>query len=238
MAEPAPGGEGPEAAAWVSARNLSKIYHLGGGEVHALRGVNLDIRRGEMVALVGASGVGKSTLLHILGGLDRPTAGEVLFQGERLFARSDHELALFRNQSLGFVFQFHHLLPEFSALENVMMPGLLGGEARRAVERRARELIERVGLGGRWKHRPAELSGGEQQRVALARALVNRPALVMADEPTGNLDSATAEAMFGLLREVNRTGRQTFLVATHNSSLAERMDRVVVMADGQVAAAR
>ncbi|MEK6711292.1 MAG: ABC transporter ATP-binding protein, partial [Nitrospinota bacterium] len=181
---------------------------------------------------------GKSTLLHILGGLDRPTAGEVLFQGEQLFARSDHELALFRNQSLGFVFQFHHLLPEFSALENVMMPGLLGGEARRAVERRARELIERVGLGGRWKHRPAELSGGEQQRVALARALVNRPALVMADEPTGNLDSATAEAMFGLLREVNRTGGQTFLVATHNSSLAERMDRVVVMADGQVAAAR
>jgi len=184
----------------VSIRGLRKIYRLGGGEVHALRGVDLDIRPGEMVALMGASGVGKSTLLHMVGALDRPTGGEVFFRGERLFGRSDVELARFRNRSLGFVFQFHHLLPEFSALENVMIPGLLGGDPRREVEARARELVERVGLGERWKHRPAELSGGEQQRVALARALVNRPALVLADEPTGNLDSSTAENIFGLFR--------------------------------------
>ncbi|OGL63550.1 MAG: hypothetical protein A3J27_14795 [Candidatus Tectomicrobia bacterium RIFCSPLOWO2_12_FULL_69_37] len=238
MAEPARGGGRDEAGALVSARNLSKIYRLGGGEVHALRGVDLEIQPGEMVALMGASGVGKSTLLHLLGALDRPTAGEVFFQGGRLFERSDSELARFRNRSLGFVFQFHHLLPEFSALENVMIPGLLGGVPRPEAEGRARELMETVGLGRRWKHRPAELSGGEQQRVALARALVNRPALVLADEPTGNLDSTTAEAIFGLLRGFNRASRQTFLVATHNSSLAERMDRVVVMADGRIAAAR
>ncbi|OGL18094.1 MAG: hypothetical protein A3G97_14950 [Candidatus Rokubacteria bacterium RIFCSPLOWO2_12_FULL_69_21] len=214
------------------------MYRLGGGEVHALRGVDLEVLPGEMVALMGASGVGKSTLLHLLGALDRPTSGEVFFRGERLFERSDSELARFRNQTLGFVFQFHHLLPEFSALENVMIPGLLGGRPRPEVEGRARELIETVGLGRRWRHRPAELSGGEQQRVALARALMNRPVLVLADEPTGNLDSSTAEAIFGLLRDFNRASGQTFLVATHNSSLAERMDRVVVMVDGQVAAAR
>ncbi|MBI3025961.1 MAG: ABC transporter ATP-binding protein [Candidatus Tectomicrobia bacterium] len=240
MAEPALAGgrAGLGEGALVRARNLSKIYCLGGGEVHALRGVDLDIQPGEMVALMGASGVGKSTLLHVLGALDRPTSGEVFFQGERLFRGSDADLARFRNRSLGFVFQFHHLLPEFSALENVMMPGLLGGMPRPEVEGRARELIEKVGLGNRSKHRPAELSGGEQQRVALARALVNGPALVLADEPTGNLDSTTAEAIFGLLRDFNRASRQTFLVATHNGSLAERMDRVVVMVDGQVAAER
>ncbi|MBI3127289.1 MAG: ABC transporter ATP-binding protein [Candidatus Tectomicrobia bacterium] len=238
MAERA-GGERPGAGeVLVSARGLEKIYRLGGGEVHALRGVDLDIRTGEMVALMGASGVGKSTLLHVLGALDRPTSGDVFLNGERLFQRSDTELARFRNRFLGFVFQFHHLLPEFSALENVMIPGLLGGEPRPVVEGRARKLIEQVGLGKRWKHRPAELSGGEQQRVALARALLNRPALVLADEPTGNLDSSTAEAVFGLLREFNQMSRQTFLVATHNNSLAERMDRVVIMADGKIAAVR
>ncbi|MEE9274454.1 MAG: ABC transporter ATP-binding protein [bacterium] len=206
--------------------------------MRALNGVDLDIFPGEMVAVMGASGVGKSTLLHVVGALDRPTRGEVNFRGEALFGRTDAELAQFRNRSLGFVFQFHHLLPEFSALENVMMPGLLGGDPRREVEERARNLVERVGLGDRAAHRPAEMSGGEQQRVAIARALVNRPALILADEPTGNLDSGTSESIFELLRELNIAEKLTIIIATHNGSFAERLDRVVVMVDGRIAAAQ
>jgi len=244
MAEPAEGGreklgqvlESKELV--VSIRGLVKIYHPGGGEVRALQGVDLDLEPGEMVAVVGASGAGKSTLLHVIGALDRPTAGEVFFKGERLFQRSDAELARFRNRSLGFVFQFHHLLPEFSALENVMIPGLLGGVPRQEVEARAQNLVERLGLGQRRNHRPSELSGGEQQRVAIARALVNQPALVLADEPTGNLDSSTADSIFELIRELNREFKQSFVVATHNESMAKRMDRVVVMVDGRIAAKR
>ena len=191
----------------------------------------------KVVLVTGARQVGKSTLLHVVGALDRPTRGEVNFQGESLFGRTDVELAQFRNRSLGFVFQFHHLLPEFSALENVMIPGLLGGDPQREVEERAQSLVERVGLGGRAKHRPAEMSGGEQQRVAIARALVNRPALILADEPTGNLDTGTSESIFELLRELNIAENLTIIIATHNGSFAERLDRVVVMVDGRIAAA-
>lgn len=220
----------------MSARGLEKKYAMGGGEVRVLRGLDMELYAGEMVAIMGASGVGKSTLLHIFGALDRPTRGEVLYRGENLFSRSDAGLAQFRNRSVGFVFQFHHLLPEFSALENVIMPGLLGGEARRDVGGRAEALLERVGLKERMEHRPSELSGGEQQRVAIARALVNRPELILADEPTGNLDSGAAGLIFDLLREINLSDGVTFLVATHNTAIAERMDRQAVMVDGRIAA--
>ncbi len=222
----------------VSIRNLVKTYWPDGVEVRVLRGLNLDIQAGEMVAVLGASGAGKSTLLHMIGALDRPTDGEIFFRGKQIFRLNDAELARFRNQSIGFVFQFHHLLPEFSALENVIIPGLLGGESRRKVEARARELIERVGLHERMSHRPGELSGGEQQRVAVARALVNGPAVVLADEPTGNLDSETADSIYGLLREINQSDGVTFLVVTHNGSIAAQMDRQVVMVDGRIATSR
>ena len=218
----------------MSARALEKTYPMGGGEVRVLRGLDLDVCAGEMVAITGASGVGKSTLLHVFGALDRPTGGEVFYKGERLFRLTDGELAVFRNREIGFVFQFHHLLPEFSALENVIIPGMLGGESRRAMEGRARELIERVGLKERINHRPSELSGGEQQRVAIARALVNRPALVLADEPTGNLDSGAAASVFDLMKDINRSDGVTFLVATHNVAIAERMDRRAIMVDGRI----
>lgn len=220
----------------ISARNLVKTYQPDGVEVRVLRGLNLEIRAGEMVAILGASGAGKSTLLHIVGALDRPTSGEVYFQQKQIFQMSDSELARFRNRSIGFVFQFHHLLPEFSALENVIIPAMLSGASRREVEPRARELIERVGLLDRINHRPAELSGGEQQRVAVARALVNRPAVVLADEPTGNLDSESAGLVFDLLRDINRSDGMAFLVVTHNGEIARRMDRQVVMVDGRIAA--
>ena len=220
----------------MSAGGLVKNYAMGGGEVRVLRGLDMELNAGEMVAIMGASGVGKSTLLHIFGALDRPTRGEVLFREESLFSRSDAGLAQFRNRSVGFIFQFHHLLPEFSALENVIMPGLLGGEARRDVGGRAEALLERVGLKERMEHRPSELSVGEQQRVAIARALMNRPELILADEPTGNLDSGAAGLIFDLLREINRSDGVTFLVATHNAAIAERMDRQAVMVDGRIAA--
>ena len=221
----------------VSARAIEKFYPMAGGVVQVLRGLDLDIHFGEKMAITGASGAGKSTLLHILGALDRPTGGEILYKGERLSQVSDVELAMFRNREIGFVFQFHHLLPEFSALENVTIPGLLRGDARGELEERARSLIDRVGLSGRINHRPSELSGGEQQRVAIARALVNRPALILADEPTGNLDSGTANSIFDLMQDINRADGVTFLVATHNASIAARMDRQAVMVDGRIDAA-
>ena len=222
----------------VSIRNLVKTYQPDGVEVRVLRGLDLDIQAGEMLAILGASGVGKSTLLHILGALDRPTGGEVFFKEKQIFRLSNSELARFRNQTIGFVFQFHHLLPEFSALENVIIPGLLGGNTRQKVEIRARQLIELVGLEERMSHRPAELSGGEQQRVAVARALVNKPAMVLADEPTGNLDSETADSIYDLLREINQSEGMTFVVVTHNEPIADLMDRQVVMVDGRIAASQ
>ena len=219
----------------IVTRGLEKSYVMGGGEVMALSGVDLEVAHGEMVAIMGVSGAGKTTLLHLLGALDRPTKGEVILEGKSLSDRSEAELARLRNQHVGFVFQFHHLLPEFSGLENVMIPGLLRGARKKEAEEQAKELLDRMGLADRWNHRPGELSGGEQQRVAIARALINNPSIVLADEPTGNLDSSTAETIFELLREINERNGQTILVATHNSSMAEKMDRVIAVVDGKIA---
>ncbi len=221
----------------IVTRGLEKSYSMTGGVVMALSGVDLEVDHGEMVAVMGVSGAGKTTLLHLLGALDRPTKGEVILEGRSLSDCSEAELARLRNRHVGFVFQFHHLLPEFSGLENVMIPGLFHRERknRSEVEEQARELLGRMGLAKRWNHRPGELSGGEQQRVAIARALINNPSVVLADEPTGNLDSSTAETIFELLREINEIGRQTILVATHNALMAERMDRVIAVVDGRVA---
>lgn len=218
----------------VRARNLRKRFLHEGREVEILRGIDLDVHAKEMVAVVGASGAGKSTLLYLLGTLDLPTSGSIEYDGEDVTRYSSARLATFRNQSLGFVFQFHHLLPEFTALENVMMPGLIRGQGRGPLAERARELLDDVGLGTRVEHRPSELSGGEQQRVALARALVMRPRLVLADEPTGNLDSRNSDAIQDLFFSLNERHGTTFLVVTHSRDLAARMPRVVTMRDGLV----
>src|SRR5690606_20049578 len=195
---------------------------------------HLEIGAGEMVAIVGQSGAGKSTLLHIMGTLDVPSTGRILYNGTDVTALSGNALAQFRNRHIGFVFQFHHLLPDFDALENVMMPGLIRGEPRGPLRDRARALLAEMGLEKRARHRPSELSGGEQQRVALARALVMRPDVIPADEPTGNLDSATSERMNDLFFHVNQTHGTTFVVVTHSRELADRMPRVVRMRDGQI----
>ena len=218
----------------VSLRGVHKRYLLDGAALDVLKGVDLEVAAGEMVCVVGPSGAGKSTLLNLLGTLDLPTRGQILYEGVDVTGLSSRELARFRNQKLGFVFQFHHLLHEFDAVENVMMPGLVRGVARRKLEPAARALLEEVGLAARLHHRPGELSGGEQQRVALARALSMEPKLVLADEPTGNLDSATSEAMHALLFQLNATRGTTFLVVTHNRELASQMPRVVTMRDGRV----
>jgi len=218
----------------VDARGLNKSFVKNGVEVPVLRGVDFTLYQGEKVAITGASGVGKSTLLHLLGTLERPTTGEVLFGPKRqnLFSLSDRELALFRNRSLGFVFQFHYLLPEFSALENVMMPALIAGYDRGPSEKQARDLLNYVGLGHRLDHRPAELSGGEQQRVAIARSVILRPKLLLADELTGNLDSKNSAQVMELLQQLNRSTGVSILLVTHDLSLARQMDRVLVMRDG------
>ncbi|RMG73740.1 MAG: ABC transporter ATP-binding protein [Nitrospirae bacterium] len=217
----------------VSVKALRKNYLTEAGELEVLKGIDLEIQRAEMVAVVGASGVGKSTLLHILGTLDRPTSGQVLFDGVDVFGLNDPELAEFRNRKIGFVFQFHHLLPEFSALENVMMPALIGGMERDEAIVRAEGLLSELGLSERLQHRPGELSGGEQQRVAVARALVMEPSLVLADEPTGNLDTRTGRELFCLLKKLNSERGITFLVVTHNEELASGCSRVVKMVDGR-----
>ncbi len=202
--------------------------------LHVLNDIDLDIRTGEMLAIVGASGAGKSTLLHILGGLDRPTSGRVFYRDVDVFGLDSDRLARFRNEHVGFVFQFHHLLPEFSALENVMLPALIRGTERVAAAENASKVLADVGLGGRVHHRPGELSGGEQQRVAVARALVLSPDAVLADEPTGNLDTHTGEAVHELLQKINRERGITFVIVTHNDRLAIRADRVLRMADGKL----
>ena len=217
----------------LTADGLRKAYKTEAGELEVLRGVSLSVREGEMVAVVGESGTGKSTLLHLLGALDRPSAGSVEYRGRDVFAQSDDRLAQFRNEEVGFVFQFHHLLPEFSALENVAMPAMIGGKALRGeTEARARALLEGFGLGERLRHRPAQLSGGEQQRVAIARALMNRPGLVLADEPTGNLDGPTAERLHLEIRRLADEG-QAFVVVTHNPALASLADRTLHLERGQ-----
>jgi len=199
-----------------------------------LRGIDLEVGKGEFVAVVGASGSGKSTLLHILGGLDRPTRGDVFWSGENIRAWSDDTLAAARGKNVGFVFQFHHLLPEFTAAENVMIPMMIAGMSMGEAQRRAGELLARVKVDHRSGHRPSELSGGEQQRVAVARALANRPAIVLADEPSGNLDSESSTNLHTLLRELNRTDGQTFVIVTHNDQFAANADRVFVMGDGKL----
>jgi lipoprotein-releasing system ATP-binding protein len=218
----------------VEVRQVEKRFFHEGRELHVLKPIDLCIERGEMLSIVGASGAGKSTLLHLLGTLDLPSSGQILFDGRDVTRYTSAQLAEFRNTSLGFVFQFHHLLPEFSALENVMMPGLIRGERRGVLETKATRLLSEVGLSERLAHRPGELSGGEQQRVALARALVMEPELVLADEPTGNLDSQTSDAIHELFFRLNRTHGTTFLIVTHSADLARRMPRIVTMRDGRI----
>ena len=218
----------------VSVRGLKKRFSSGKGELHVLRGVDLDIQKGEMVTIVGASGVGKSTLLQIMGGLDRPTGGSVQYEGLDIFGLGDSALAAFRNRHVGFVFQFHHLLQEFTALENVVMPAMIKGMETKKAEKRARGILDDVGLADRGHHRPGELSGGEQQRVAVARALMLEPAIVLADEPTGNLDTHTAESVHMLFRELNRKDGLTMVIVTHNEKLARESDRIIQMVDGKI----
>jgi lipoprotein-releasing system ATP-binding protein len=219
----------------LEARGLVKTYRGGdGGLITPLGGVDLAIARGEMVAIVGASGAGKSTLLHVLGALDRPDQGSVFVGGEALHDRPDEELAELRNRKIGFVFQFHHLLREFSALENVMMPLRIGGGDVRKSRSRAEEILSRVGLSGRMHHRPSELSGGEQQRTAVARALATDPAIVLADEPSGNLDHMNAERLHDLFAELARDLEISMVVVTHNRSLAARADRTLLLEDGRL----
>ncbi|NNE20444.1 MAG: ABC transporter ATP-binding protein [Myxococcales bacterium] len=214
----------------VSVQNVTKTFQHEGRSLEVLKGIDLDIGGGEMVTIVGPSGAGKSTLLHLIGTLDLPTEGQILYAGQDVTRLGSSDLAEFRNRSIGFVFQFHHLLPEFTALENVMMPGLIQG--RRRFETRAKQLLDEVGLSERLTHRPGELSGGEQQRVALARALLMEPKLVLADEPTGNLDSQTSASVQSLFFDLNRRHGITFLIVTHSRDFADMMPRRVSMKDG------
>ena len=222
--------------ALVLIEGLTKSFQHMGRTLDVLRGIDLNIYPGQIVAIVGPSGAGKSTLLHCVGTLDLPSTGRIRLGKEELTTMSSSRLAAVRNRDIGFVFQFHHLLPEFTALENVMMPGLIQGRPKREMEKRAKALLEEVGLEKRATHRPGELSGGEQQRVAVARALALDPKLLLADEPTGNLDTATSDAIHDLFFQINREHGTTLIVVTHNPAFAERMPRVVRMVDGRVEA--
>jgi lipoprotein-releasing system ATP-binding protein len=226
----------------IEVQNLKKSFSTEAGELQVLKGIDLSIKEGEIVGIVGASGVGKSTLLHILGALDRPTSGKVFYDGIDIFSLDRNSLAYFRNKTVGFVFQFHHLLPEFTAFENVMMPGLISRSQKSEVRSQYREicdkaekLLSETGLAERRKHRPGELSGGEQQRVAVARALILEPKIVLADEPTGNLDATTGEELFNILIDLNKKKGITFVIVTHNESLSRRCHRVLRMVDGRIA---
>jgi lipoprotein-releasing system ATP-binding protein len=214
----------------LEAKQIEKFY----GKLQVLKGVDLNISKGEIVSIVGSSGAGKSTLLHILGTLDTPNKGQVFLKGERIDMLKGNALAKFRNKNIGFIFQFHHLLPEFSALENVCIPGWIAGKKKKEVTQKATELLKTLGLGDRLENKPHQLSGGEQQRVAVARALINDPAIVMADEPTGNLDSANGRELHKLFIELRDKFQQTFLIVTHNEELAAMSDRVVHMRDGLI----
>jgi lipoprotein-releasing system ATP-binding protein len=213
---------------------LYKSFPMGGRELVVLNNINLHIQRGELIAIMGASGAGKSTLLQILGTLDRPTKGTVSFEGQDIFKLSEQQQAEFRNKRVGFVFQFHHLLPEFTALENACLPAMIQSRDLADVTGEATKLLREVGLGDRLHHKPGELSGGEQQRVSVARALMQQPDLVLADEPTGNLDSHTGDALFALLRQLNRSRGTTFVIVTHNDKLSAHADRIVSMQDGMI----
>jgi len=220
----------------IEAQGLNKSFGTSDGRVDVLRGIDLRIERGERVGVVGTSGAGKTTLMHILGALDRPTSGTVRFDGEDIFALKGAALDAFRNRTVGFVFQFHQLLPEFTALENVMMPALVARKSFREAIPMAAKLLGEVGLGHRLKHKPGQLSGGEQQRVAIARALVMSPRVLLADEPTGNLDSGTSAEIYRLLDEIHQSRELTMVVVTHSERLAGRLDRVLRMVDGRLAA--
>jgi lipoprotein-releasing system ATP-binding protein len=220
--------------AFVDVQGLNKVYQLGAQRIHVLRDLELHVAFGEMVAIVGASGVGKSTLLHLLGGLDRADSGQVIVADTDLRALDDSALVRFRNRNVGFVFQFHHLMPEFDATENVEMPMRIARESGNSARRRAVDLLSRVGLGERLKHRPSEMSGGEQQRVAVARALAMKPALLLADEPTGDLDETTADSLHQLLKTMHAEQQLTSVIATHNPRLAAACDRVFRLERGQL----
>ena len=226
----------------IEAQNVKKTFTTEAGELQVLKGITISVSEGEMVGIIGASGVGKSTLLHILGALDKPTSGKVFYHNQDIFSLDRNSLASFRNRTVGFVFQFHHLLPEFTALENVAMPGLINrsqkSEQRRdygEITGKAEKLLNEMGLSKRKTHRPGELSGGEQQRVAVARALMLEPKVVLADEPTGNLDAGTGEELFTTFLNLNREKGITFVIVTHNESLSDQCHRVLRMADGRIA---
>ncbi len=218
----------------VNVKELCKKYMMGKKEISVLKGIELSIAEGEIVAVMGKSGAGKSTLLNLIGTLDRPDSGIIEFKNENIIRFGDKKLAEFRNRNIGFVFQFHYLLPEFTSLENVMLPGLIKGDCRADVLKRAEELLDIVGLGERKTHKSAELSGGEQQRVAFARALVNKPALILADEPSGNLDNISSEKLHEMMWELSKKNRTAFIVATHDRNLAEKADRIVNIVDGVI----
>ncbi|WP_297454857.1 ABC transporter ATP-binding protein [Persephonella sp.] len=216
----------------IKTENLRKVYHLEGAEINALKGINLEIEDGEMVALMGPSGSGKSTLLHLLGGIDIPTGGKVFIKGKDIFHLPEKQLSRFRNENIGFVFQFHYLLPEFTALENVMLPAEI--YKKKEAEKKAKEILVRLGLEHRLEHRPSQMSGGEQQRVAIARAIINNPEILLADEPTGNLDSENSKIVMNILKEMNEKYSVTMVIATHDMEVAEYCSRIIKLKDGKL----
>ena len=218
----------------VSVRDIYKNYFIGKNELEVLKRITFDVKRGEIVCIIGPSGVGKSTLLNILGTLDKPTKGKVYIDSEEVTGLNENELSSFRNKKIGFIFQFHHLLPEFTALENIMMPGVIGKNDREEIKDRAERLLREVGLGARMEHKPSELSGGELQRVAFARALINNPSIVLADEPTGNLDRLNSEKLHEIIWSLCKEKKQTFLLVTHNEKLSEKADRIIELFDGKI----
>jgi len=222
---------------FLTANGIKRKFETSEGVLEVLKGVELSINKGDMIAVVGESGVGKSTLLHILGGLDQPTEGDVRINGRSFTSMNETSRAVFRNDHVGFVFQHHYLLEDFTALENVMIPSLIAGKSKRDASERAEQLLENVGLRGRMTHRPRQLSGGEQQRVAVARALANKPGIVLADEPTGNLDLATGQKLHKLLAELNEKEGTTFLIATHNTDLAQTCHKIVELKEGRLQSA-
>lgn len=216
----------------IEVKDLMKSYPVTNDtRLEVLKGINLNILKEEIVAIVGKSGAGKSTLLHILGTLDKPESGKVLFEGEEIFLKKEKQIAEFRSRKIGFIFQFHHLLPEFTAMENVLIPSMISGTADKS---KAADVLAEVGLKERMEHKPSELSGGEAQRVAIARALINSPSLILADEPTGNLDSENAEAVIELIFDLRKKHKQTFVIVTHNEEFANRCDRIIKLHDGKV----